>query len=143
MDSSTIELLEGCNLGCKMALNSMNQIHDFVTDPKLQHMLTIYQKKHKDLEDLSVNLLAEHGKCEHDPNVLVTTATWLSTEVKLYVNSKTDYIAKLLIKGCDMGIESLEKKSHKFSDANKEAQDLCNHLISLEHEFREQLCAFE
>ena len=139
MNTPTIELLEDCNSGCKMGLNSIRQVYDFVNSPSLQQTLSLYEEKHKQLETLSADLLAEHGKCEQDPNVVVTTLSWLSTEVKLYLNSRTDYIAKLLINGCDMGIESLQKKLEKYNDADTVALDLCNRIIALEQDFKNDL----
>ena len=51
MEDHTRELLKECSSGCKMAINSINQMREFVTDEKLKCVLDQYDKKHKELEE--------------------------------------------------------------------------------------------
>ena len=51
MEEQTGKLLKECSSGCKMAINSLNQVRDFVKDEKLNQLLDEYDKKHKALED--------------------------------------------------------------------------------------------
>ena len=39
MDEQTKKLLKECSSGCKMAINSLNQVRDFVKDEKLHQLL--------------------------------------------------------------------------------------------------------
>lgn len=50
MEEQTGKLLKECSSGCKMAINSLNQVRDFVKDEKLHQLLDEYDKKHKALE---------------------------------------------------------------------------------------------
>ena len=47
MEEQTGKLLKECSSGCKMAINSLNQVRDFVKDEKLHQLLDEYDKKHK------------------------------------------------------------------------------------------------
>lgn len=51
MEEQTRKLLKECSSGCKMAINSLNQVRDFVKDEKLHQLLDEYDKKHKALEE--------------------------------------------------------------------------------------------
>ncbi len=64
MEKQTVELLKECNSGCKMGINSMNQVREYVMDEKLAKVLKEYDEKHKKLEKETSKLLAEldqHG----------------------------------------------------------------------------------
>ena len=61
MEEQTGKLLKECSSGCKMAINSLNQVRDFVKDEKLHQLLDEYDKKHKALEEDISRLLEKHG----------------------------------------------------------------------------------
>lgn len=56
MESQTRNLLRECSTGCKMAINSFNQMRDYVEDEKLKELMNTYDKKHKEYEE-------QAGKC--------------------------------------------------------------------------------
>lgn len=66
MEEQTGKLLKECSSGCKMAINSLNQVRDFVKDEKLHQLLDEYDKKHKALEEDISRLLEKHGEQEKD-----------------------------------------------------------------------------
>ena len=65
MEEQTGKLLKECSSGCKMAINSLNQVRDFVKDEKLHQLLDEYDKKHKALEEDISRLLEKHGEQEN------------------------------------------------------------------------------
>ena len=44
MEKQTVELLKECNSGCKMGINSMNQVREYVMDEKLAKVLKEYDE---------------------------------------------------------------------------------------------------
>lgn len=50
MQENTKKLLEECNSGCKMAIESMDQVGQYVTDDKLKGVIQDYNTRHKKLE---------------------------------------------------------------------------------------------
>ena len=56
MNDHTIALLKECNSGCKMAVNSMDQIRKYITDSRLENLIDIYRGKFE-----TVNLLDAAG----------------------------------------------------------------------------------
>ena len=61
MEEQTGKLLKECSSGCKMAINSLNQVRDFVKDEKLHQLLVEYYKQNKALEEDISRLLEKHG----------------------------------------------------------------------------------
>ena len=51
MDNSTKKLLEECSVGCKMGIESMEQVQHHVTDAKIAATIEKSCSKHKELEE--------------------------------------------------------------------------------------------
>ena len=92
MEKQTVELLKECNSGCKMGINSMNQVREYVMDEKLAKVLKEYDEKHKKLEKETSKLLAEFGKDEKEPEKIATAFSWISTEMKLMIKDDASQI---------------------------------------------------
>lgn len=104
MEEQTGKLLKECSSGCKMAINSLNQVRDFVKDEKLHQLLDEYDKKHKALEEDISRLLEKHGEQEKNPHPAAAAFSRITTDVKLMLHDDSSQIAKLLMDGCNMGI---------------------------------------
>ena len=48
--NDTIRLAGHCDAGCKMAIDSMDQISRYVTDDNLRNVISSSKNRHKDLE---------------------------------------------------------------------------------------------
>ena len=51
MDNSTKKLLEECSVGCKMGIESMEQVQHHVTDAGIAGVIEKYCSRHKELDD--------------------------------------------------------------------------------------------
>ena len=142
MEKQTVELLKECNSGCKMGINSMNQVREYVMDEKLAKVLKEYDEKHKKLEKETSKLLAEFGKDEKEPEKIATAFSWISTEMKLMIKDDASQIAKIMTDGCNMGIKSLTEKINQYSDASKESISLAKDIVKCEEAFRDDLKQF-
>jgi hypothetical protein len=142
MNEHTQELLKECNSGCKMAINSMNQVSEYVQDDDLKQVIEDYKKKHKQLEEKSTELLEECCRSEKDPGVVASAFSWISTEMKLTIQNDSNQIAKLMMNGCNMGIQSITKYQHEYSNASKEAVKLSESLVQMEEEFMKKIKQF-
>lgn len=142
MSTQTSQLLQECNSGCKMAVYSMNQVIEFVKEDALEKMIEKYKYSHELLEEETSKLLKEHGKEEKEPGIMATAFSWLSTETKLVMKNSDNQIAKVLMDGCEMGIQSITEDMHKCSEASKDAKKIAEKLIKLEEEMRKELKEF-
>ncbi|MFI3172362.1 MAG: hypothetical protein R3Y58_08370 [Eubacteriales bacterium] len=142
MNEHTIKLLEECCSGSKMALSSLNQVRDYVLDDKLLSVMDTYKRKHERLEAHCTELLAECGKCQKEPGVMASTFSYITAEMKLMLRDDNHEIAKLMMDGCNMGIQSISKCHNDYPDASKDASDIAEDLIKIEEDFMKDLKQF-
>lgn len=142
MDEQTRKLLGECCSGCKMAVESFEQVKEFIRDPALASLIDDYTERHRKLEEKAVSLLNEAGYEEKSPGIMASTFSWFTTEVKLTVNSDNTQIAKVLMDGCNMGIKTLGEKVNNYCQADKNAVDLTNKIINTEQSLMKKLKDF-
>ena len=142
MEEHTKKLLEECNSGCKMAVNSMDQVSEYIEDEKLSQVVGVYRDKHKKIEDKSSELLQRYGETGKEPGAAASVFSWFTTEIKLMLKDDRNQIAKLLMDGCNMGIQSISEDRNKYSGASKESMDLANDLVGIEGDFMWELKYF-
>ncbi len=142
MNEHSMKLLQECNSGCKMALESLNQVHQYVMDDKLMSVLDTYKRKHEALEMRSAELLMECGKCGKEPSKMASAFSYVTAEMKLMMNDDNHQIAKLLMNGCNMGIQSISTCCNDYPDASKEIMDVAEDLVKIEEDFMKDLKQF-
>lgn len=139
MNEQTVKLLEECNLGSKMALNAMKQIKDFIKDDELKSLVQNYQEQHEKIEDKSSELLKECGREEKDPGIITTIYGKVATEVKMKLKDDSSQIAKLMMDGCNMGIQNISKNKNDYPEASSESLSLADRLIKIDEKFMKEL----
>ena len=122
MNEDTISLLKECNSGCKMATSSIEQVMPNVLDEKLRELLHCYNREHIAIGDACHELLNENGKAEKDPHPMAKAFSWISAEMKLMINDNPNHVAKLLMDGCNMGIQSVRSEERRVG---KECVSTC------------------
>ena len=100
--NDTIRLAGHCDAGCKMAIDSMDQISRYVTDDNLRNVISSSKNRHKDLEQEASGLLNKYGRNEQDPQKMASAFSWLSTEMKMMFKDDNNQIAKIMMNGCNM-----------------------------------------
>ena len=113
MDEQTRKLLEECSSGCKMAVNSMEQVSEYIKDTKLKELADSFTEKLRELEAETAVLLNDAGNDE-----------------------------KALMDGCNMGIKTLGEKLHQYSQADKSAADLTRRIIKGNEDMMKKLQEF-
>lgn len=142
MNEDTKKLLEECNSGCKMAINSMNQVGEYVQDDRLKKVFDNYKGKHGKMEEESAEMLKECGLPEKEPGAAASAFSWITTEMKMMMKDDNNQIAKLMMDGCNMGVKSITEDQHKYADASKEAMALSKKLVQADEDFMNDLKAF-
>lgn len=142
MNEDTMCLLKECTAGCKTATNSMEQVMQYVENDELHKLIDKYNKPHIEIGEECSELLKESDKEEKDPSVMTKAFSWISTEVKLMVNDDTNKIAKIMMDGCNMGIQSLSEYINEYANASKESLTLAKKLVKTEQNFMNDLRAF-
>jgi len=142
MQDHTIRLLKECNSGCKMAVNSMEQILGYVSDGKLRKLIEEYEEKHQKLEYESFRKLTELNEAGKEPEKMAYAFSWLSTEMKMMMKGDDRQAAKIMMDGCNMGIQSICGYQNQYAGASTDSMALADGLVRTEESFRDELKAF-
>ena len=119
MDTSTYEILKECNSGCRMAVNSIEQLVVYLKNQELQELFSKYKEDYEKMERESIRL--SEGKLQEEKfsEKAAETFAWISAEVKMMFK-----IAEMMIDGANMGIKSITEKLNRYSEAEKESISL-------------------
>ena len=142
MDEQTRKLLEECSSGCKMAVNSMEQVSEYIKDTKLKELADSFTEKHRELEAETAALLNDAGNDEKAPGAAASTFAWFTTEIKLAVNSDNTHIAKLLMDGCNMGIQTLGGYINEYKNASGQSMNLAKDIVRTEESLMKDMQKF-
>lgn len=140
MDNSTKKLLEECSVGCKMGIESMEQVQHHVTDAKIAATIEKSCSKHKELEEEISKILLRAGQPEKEPGVMVSTFSWMTTGVKMMTGEDENKQAvKIIMNGCNMGTQSITEAMHQCKDASSESISIAKKLIGMEENLRDDM----
>ena len=134
MNEDTINLLEECNSGIKMAVISLDEVLPLAKSEKLKQKLIYCKNEHEKLGNDTHSILNQYNKNEKDPNPIAKSMSWLKTNVKLAVNPGDDTVADLITEGCSMGVKSLNKYLNQYKAADLQAKYIAEKLIHLEEQ---------
>lgn len=135
-NSDTIKLLQECDAGSKMAVTSIDEVLEKVSDSKMKHLLAESRDRHEKLGNEIHALLDGYDREEKDPPAMAKGMSWLKTNMKLGMDNSDATVADLITDGCNMGIKSLNKYLNEYGQADASAKKLCKELTEIEA----QLC---
>ena len=138
-NSDTIKLLKECDAGSKMAVTSIDDVMDYVSDDKLKSLLDESKKHHEKLGNEIHEALNNAHAGEKEPAMMARGMSWLKTNMKLAMDESDSVIAELMTDGCDMGVKSLYQYLNDYDEAEHEAKALCKRLIGIEEALRKDL----
>ena len=139
MEDHTIRLLQECSKGCKMGIKSIEQVNEYVSDSKLRRIIDKYKDEHRRIESEADHLLMWHGQDSKPPEKMATAMSWISTEVKMMIRDDDKQAAKIMMDGCNMGIQSICGFINQYSGASKSSIALAKDLVKIEEEFRDEM----
>ena len=139
VSQDTIELLKECDAGCKMAVDSMEQISKYVTDDQMKSIIKKYNGAHIKLEDESHRMLNNLGEEDKEPNPIAKASSWIQSEVKMMLKGDSKQAAHLLTDGCNMGVTSLNKYKNQYKAADGKSVAICERLCDLETSMTKEL----
>ena len=142
MSEDTIKLLKECDAGCKMATDSIEQVEKYAEKEALKKLLDQYQKKHEKLKEEITEQLQKFQKEEQGPDKLASAFAWITTEMKLLMKDNSHQIAKIMMDGCNMGIQSVSEYLNRYPQASQESKSLAKKLVETEEMFMKELKKF-
>ena len=141
-NNETVKLLESCHAGIIMATDSIADMLDKITDPKLNHIAASCKNAHEILGAETKEILRKHGLEEKEPSMMAEAMSWLKTNVKIAMDDSDKTVAALLTDGCNMGIKTLRKDLNACKNADESAKSIANRLIELESKFVEDVAFY-
>jgi len=142
MEANTVELLQECSAGCKMAVDSISQVKDYVQSAKLRDLMNAYNQKHEEYQIRIQQLLGECNEEDKDPSMMAELGSRMKITMKMNMHPDDHQVAKLMMDGCNMGIQSVSEYVNKYPNASKEVQDLAKEMIKAEEDFMEEMKEF-
>ena len=135
-NEDTIKLLKECDAGSKMAVSSIDEVLDKISNDKMMDILKESKSHHEKLCTEIHSLLSENNSEEKEPNPIAKGMSWLKTNIKVGVDKNDSTIADIMIDGCNMGVKSLNRYLNQYKIANEPSKKICDRLITIE----EKLC---
>ncbi|MCD7824387.1 MAG: hypothetical protein LUH14_00215 [Clostridiaceae bacterium] len=142
MSDDCVSLLKECSSGCKMAYDSIRQVREYAKEEELKKILDSYADKHEELEQKTISLLGKYGKKDKEPGAMAKMYSWLDTEMKMLMNADNHQIAKLMMDGCNMGIQKISEHINQYAGADEECEAVAKELVKIEEDFMEEMKAF-
>lgn len=121
MDTATYEILKECNSGCRMALNSIEQLMGYARSKGIKELLGKYKEEYEKIEKESIRISEGEVQEEKISEKAAEAFARISAEVKLMINDDHAKIAELMINGANMGIKSITEKLNRYPEAEKES----------------------
>lgn len=142
IESDTIKLLRECDAGVKMGVESINEVYDYVSSPKLKSSLNKCKDEHINLTREIEQRLIKFRDDGKDPSPIAKGMSRMKTEVKLRFNESDSTIAELMTDGCNMGIKSLSKYLNEYKAADEISKDITKKLIKIEETLAREVRGF-
>ena len=134
--TDTEKLLKECDAGAKMAVTSIDEVLEKVSDDNLKQLLQESKSSHEKLGDKIHSLLISHGVEEKEPSLMAKGMSWMKTNMKLGMDNSDATVADLITDGCDMGVKSLSRYLNQYKQADDVSKGICGRLVAIE----EKLC---
>lgn len=134
MNNETIELLKEIDSGCLMAVNSLQQLEEYQMPQGLFKIVSNYKAKHDEIQKEASKLLHEYQETDKQPGVMASAMSWMTTEMKMMMREDGTQITKIIMNGCNMGIQQIGEKMHHYEKASEDAKKLAQKLIKTEEE---------
>ena len=144
MREDTIKLLKECNSGITMGMSSINNVLPYVRNSDMKEALIKCKEDHAKLGEKTHRALAMYDESRNPPHMMAKMMADMKVKGKIMMtmDSKQKTIANVMTDGCNMGIKSLYKNLNKYSEANSDAREIANNIISSEQKLRNELRQF-
>lgn len=140
--TDTEKLLQECDAGTKMAVTSIDEVMDKVTNSNMKNLLEETKDHHSKLGNEIHSLLSRHDVDGKEPSAAAKSMSWMKTNMNMCMDKSDETVADLLTDGCNMGVKSLNRYLNQYKAADHESKELCTRLISIEEQFCKELSQY-
>ncbi len=137
--NNTIQLLQECDSGTKMAVSSIDEVLKDVKDAKLREILQESKEQHENFGNEIHEMLNKQHAEGKEPTPIAKGMSWMKTNMKLSMEESDKTVADLITDGCNMGIKSLLRYKNEYKDADVSAVKMADRLVKIEEKLREAM----
>ena len=138
-NTDTIELLQECNSGIKMGVNTIDEVVEKVSDADFRRTLEHCMEEHQRLGSKTHELLNKYNTDGKEPGAMAKTMSWFKTNIMTSIDDSDRVVADLITDGCNMGIKSLYRYLNKYESADSESKGIASDLISIEEHLTQDM----
>ncbi|MGN1090245.1 MAG: hypothetical protein ACI4Q6_07575 [Huintestinicola sp.] len=135
----TRKLLRECDAGIKMGISSLDDVMNSVSDCRLEKLIKDGKKEHEQLRVRAENYLNRINDKGKAPNPIATAMSHAKTKTVTAFDKSDRAVARLVGKGCDMGVKSLGNYIEKYAAADQSCVQLADDIITAEKRLSESL----
>lgn len=142
MKEHTEMLLQECYSGLCMAVDSMEQVLPYAKNDELQNVINKYKEKHERLKEEASDIMCRHDVALKKPGMMASAFSWMSAEAKLMMENDSNQIAKIMMDGSNMGIQSITECINKNEEAEDDVIAIAKKIVRVEEEFLQEMKRF-
>lgn len=87
-------------------------------------------------------MLMEDGSKEKEPGMMASAFSKLTTEMKLMMKDDSSQVAKLVMDGCNMGIQTLGGYINEYKNASGQSMNLARDIVRTEESLMKDVQKF-
>lgn len=137
-EKDTKKLLRECDAGIKMGIASLDDMVSKAADPELEQVIRQSKQEHIKLRaetEKQLNKIGDKGKA---PNPMAKSMSYVKTQLTMQTGTDRD-AAGLVTKGCEKGIQSLNRYLDKYRYADSRSKTLAKDVIAAEQKLISEL----
>ena len=142
IEQDSVKLLRECDAGVKMGVSSIDEVIGSAKARGMRDALVKCREEHQALgREIRERLDRFHDQGK-DPSPVAQTMSRLKTQAKLLLHESDASIARLMVDGCEMGVQSLDRYLEQYKAADERSKDIAKRLICQEKQLASELRAF-
>ena len=87
-------------------------------------------------------MLMEDGSKEKEPGMMASAFSKMTTEMKLMMKDDSSQVAKLVMDGCNMGIQTLGGYINEYKNASGQSMNLARDIVRTEESLMKDVQKF-
>ncbi len=131
-ENDTVKLLRECDAGIKMGISSLDNVISSADDYELEKTFKAARQQHTALRAQAEVYLSKWGDKGKDPYPISKKMSKMKTKAAMLSPDSDRSAAKLITKGCRMGIKSLTDYKEQYPAADRESLKLADSIIGCE-----------
>ena len=134
-----IDYLNYVYQNARMGVVGIENIEDKVESEELKKIIKEQLEDYETICERAIDLYLSYNQEEKDINALVKINTYINAKISLLGKEKDKEIAKMMIKGSNIGIIEITEKINKYEYCDERVKTLAKQLLKIEERNLEKL----